>query len=247
MNRNSGPLRVLVVEDDRDDLDAIRAVLAPRDPANDESSFFVLHANRIRDAIDVNPGQLDAVVLDLSLPDGRGLDTLGRILDRFFGVPVVVLTGTHEPGLGLRAIREGAHDFLDKALLSGDTLPRAVRYAVERSRRLRAITGHDGDLADQLMLGMSTSDIGFVVIDGASRILYANRAAEELSGGSYRLERSRALHDLLVNPYVGKAVTIAIDGHDSRPLRIEVLATRMRWEGRPASLANVCEADLRRS
>lgn len=73
-----------------------------------------------------------AVLLDLSLPDSQGLDTLTRFLSLTSNLPVIVLTGLEDERLALQAVHEGAQDYLVKGRVDGWQLSRALRYAIER-------------------------------------------------------------------------------------------------------------------
>lgn len=75
---------------------------------------------------------IDLVLLDLNLPDSRGLWTLEAILAQAPNVPVVVLTGLADEQLAVDAVRHGAQDYLVKGEVDGRLLARAIRYAVER-------------------------------------------------------------------------------------------------------------------
>jgi signal transduction histidine kinase len=79
-------------------------------------------------------GSVDVVLLDLSLPESQGLDTLLRVRARAPGVPVVVLTGLGDEDIGNRAVQSGAQDYLIKGQVDGPLLVRALRYAIERGR-----------------------------------------------------------------------------------------------------------------
>jgi signal transduction histidine kinase len=74
------------------------------------------------------------VLLDLSLPDSQGLQTFVRVGERAPSTPVVVLSGLDDQDLAIRAVREGAQDYLVKGQVDGVTLTRALRYAIERKR-----------------------------------------------------------------------------------------------------------------
>jgi Flp pilus assembly CpaE family ATPase len=80
-------------------------------------------------------GGCDLIVLDLGLPDSRGIETFGAVQERGLDVPIIVLTGEHDTSLGLRAVREGAQDYLVKGETSPSTLARSVVYAIERYRQ----------------------------------------------------------------------------------------------------------------
>jgi len=88
----------------------------------------------------------DIVLLDLNLPDSRGLFTFLRFRQSLPRLPVVVLTGIEDEDLGVLAVKEGAEDFLTKADLSPRLLARSIRYAIERHdlrKRLQYCASHD--------------------------------------------------------------------------------------------------------
>lgn len=77
----------------------------------------------------------DCVVLDLTLPDSKGLAGLGPVTAAAAGAPVIVLTGLEDEDLGLQALKAGAQDFLSKDMaLGSQSLSRAIRHAIERGR-----------------------------------------------------------------------------------------------------------------
>ena len=73
----------------------------------------------------------DCVVLDLALPDAKGLEGLMALQERKEDVPIVVLTGIGGSD-GNEAIRRGAQDYLNKGSITASLLERALRYAIER-------------------------------------------------------------------------------------------------------------------
>lgn len=84
----------------------------------------------------------DIILLDLRLPDSVGLDTFSKLKKAYPNFPYIVLTGSaaNHPGsanhqLGLKAVKMGAQDFINKNDLikdEGEMLVRAIGYAVER-------------------------------------------------------------------------------------------------------------------
>ena len=86
----------------------------------------------------------DAILLDLSLPDSRGLDTVRAIVAQVPETPVIVLTGTTDIALAKRALHLGVDDYVDKGELSAELLCRSIAYAVERGAHRQAIA-HSND------------------------------------------------------------------------------------------------------
>ncbi len=132
----TAPIRVLLVEDSPSDVLLLREALV----RGSEVRFEITHAEFLRDALDHltrteaagSPGNTDVVLLDLGLPDSDGLETFLTLQRHAPALPVVVLTGRADETLGVRAVQEGAQDYLVKGQVEGRTLVRAVRYAIER-------------------------------------------------------------------------------------------------------------------
>ena len=88
----------------------------------------------MQSALDDWPLDADCALLDLGLPDAVGLTALEKLRAQVPDVPVVVLTGRIDDGIGPEALAAGAQDFLVKGQVDGPGLERSVRYAVERGR-----------------------------------------------------------------------------------------------------------------
>ncbi len=126
-----GPLKVLLVEDNPGDARLIREMLAE---ASGEA-FRLEHVERLQEATArLAADGVDIVLLDLSLPDTTGLETVRRALEKAGDVPLVVLTGLPDEAQARQAVHEGAQDYLVKGQVNGDLLRRSLRYAVERGR-----------------------------------------------------------------------------------------------------------------
>lgn len=123
-------LSILLVEDDPIHARLLQAALHPSPP---DSDWRLTHVGTLEAACAVAVAP-DLIFLDLTLPDSPGLDSLGRIRDRFPEVPVVLLTGVEDSELEELALRTGAQDFLVKDEITMRTLRRLIRYATERHR-----------------------------------------------------------------------------------------------------------------
>jgi len=80
-----------------------------------------------------------AILLDLTLPDSRGFQTLEKLLEKFPDANVIVLTGLSDKSLGVNAVKAGAQDFLIKGDFDSDLLAKSLRYSIERSSVLKRL------------------------------------------------------------------------------------------------------------
>ena len=131
------PIKLLVVDDDPTDVSLIRDQLAAtrRTPP-----FRIEAVGRLTDALGrVARKGVDLVLLDLGLPDATGLQALQRLAGASPYLPVVVLTGLDDEETGLRAVQQGAQDYLVKGRVDGPLIDRTLRYAMERKRAEHAL------------------------------------------------------------------------------------------------------------
>jgi two-component system, cell cycle sensor histidine kinase and response regulator CckA len=126
---SDNPIKVLLIEDNKGDARLIQEILS-------EATwrlFEIKVAERLSEGLEaLLSDTFDVVLLDLSLPDSSGLDTLAGIQANSSQTPVVVLTGLNDDLLAIEAVRRGAQDFLVKGHINTELLSRAIRYSIER-------------------------------------------------------------------------------------------------------------------
>ena len=128
---NSEPIKILLVEDNPGDARLIREMLTEVQ----NTSSHCECADRLSTGLErLAEGGIDVVLLDLSLPDSHGLNTLERVHAHAPEVPIVVMTGFDNEMLGVKAVKEGAQDYLVKGQVDSYLLMHAIRYAIERQR-----------------------------------------------------------------------------------------------------------------
>jgi hypothetical protein len=142
-------LKVLLVEDNAGDARLIQESLSE---AKGEP-FEVEIADRLSAALErLGKGGIDAVLLDLALPDSQGWGTFDTIKGKAPTIPVIVLTGLGDEALALKMVKKGAQDYVAKMELNGGILPRAIRYAVERERTDQQIRKLNEELEERVRL-----------------------------------------------------------------------------------------------
>ncbi|MEM7764369.1 MAG: EAL domain-containing protein [Pseudomonadota bacterium] len=135
-------MEVLVVEDNKDDLDLVTMSLQRAD-----RGINVTAANSISHARATLAEQdFDIALLDLSLPDSFGLSTIKELQRANDSLPIIVLSGDDNQNTALAAARLGVEDFVNKGDYIGAPFVRTLRYAIERKRseqRLREMADFD--------------------------------------------------------------------------------------------------------
>jgi two-component system, cell cycle sensor histidine kinase and response regulator CckA len=204
--------RLLVVEDQADFAALIAVMLSVADPKWD-----IDRRERLDEALArLAGGGIEAVLLDLRLPDASGFDAVDAVVGSFPDVAVVVMT-SYDRTMAVEALQRGAQDYLIKGEVNAPLLSRSLSYAVSRKRAelaqrrsdarfraavegsldavgiLSAVRGDGGDVAD------------FVVTD-------VNRNAERLLGRRRDEVVSRRLSDLWplpsLRPFIERAAAV---------------------------------------
>jgi PAS domain S-box-containing protein len=171
------PIRALLIEDDPDDVILLKASLAKTKSVQIKlAQTDHLSSGLIQLAEQV----YDVILLDLNLPDSRGLDTLTTIINGFPKIPVVVLSGLGDDFTTLEAIRQGAQDYLVKGEIGGSMLVRILRYAIERKQAEETLRA-ERDFSAQVM---DTMGQGLTVTNAEECFEYVNPAFARMIGST---------------------------------------------------------------
>src|SRR5256884_4296168 len=154
-----------------------------------DGSFEVEWLSRCGDAIERLRNQrgeeIAAVVVDLSLPDSQGIETLEQLQHASPHVPILVLSHLRDEDVARLAVQRGAQDYLLQERLDGHSLARALSSMLERSAYAEAL------FLESQRAQVTLNSIGDAVIstDVAGNVTYLNAVAESMTGWS-RLEAS---------------------------------------------------------
>lgn len=128
---NSLQNNILLIEDDADARFLVQEML--RDVK--DFSFSLEQASQLSTGIrKLNKEKIDVILLDLTLPDSKGLNTFITLHAKSPNTPIVVLSGLTDEAIATETLKNGAQDYLIKGQINGNLLVRALRYSIERKR-----------------------------------------------------------------------------------------------------------------
>lgn len=128
---NFPKIKVLLVEDNEADVKLVQRML--RHIQN--QIFDVTTISRLETAIkELRKFKYDVVLLDLGLPDSKGISTFSTIHEKFPDIPAVIFTVLGDETIGINAVSLGAQDYLVKGTSDSRMMAKAILYAIERKR-----------------------------------------------------------------------------------------------------------------
>jgi len=129
-------IRVLMIEDSPDAVRLVREEL--KDAQGDK--FELACEGRLSEGLErIEKGNIDVILLDLSLPDSQGYDTFAQVHLHTPNIPIVVLSGDNNESLAVKTVQAGAQDYLIKGEWSIGRTVRSIYYAIERQRTMDAL------------------------------------------------------------------------------------------------------------
>ncbi len=183
-------IRILLVEDNPGDARLERILIDEAGcGAFEVATVETLGAAIARQAED----RFDVALLDLSLPDSVGLDTVTRLVAAAPELPVIVLTGLDDDATGMAAIRAGAQDYLVKGETDPKLLGHVLHYAVERARMQNAVLG----MERRQRLILDAVGEGILGCDRDGRVSFFNAMALRLLGCAAETVAGADAHELL--------------------------------------------------
>lgn len=171
----SKAIRLLIVEDDRLDRRLLERLLAQS--ALDVSA--VKYADSLAVALKlIKEAPFDLVLLDLGLPDSRGMESITKLRAQAAHVPVIVVSGLDDEKTAGMAIRKGVQDYLVKGELDSRRLERSIRYALERAEAERELQVTE----QRYRTIFENSAVAIMLADQEGRLVSWNKFAERLLG-----------------------------------------------------------------
>ncbi len=122
-------INILLIEDNAADAKLVEIYL-------NESTMLLPKISRVSELkkglLLLEESDFDIVLLDLTLPDSSGFDTVKTILNEFPSQTVIVMTGLEDDTVAINSVKAGAQDFIVKGQFDSNLLARTITYAIER-------------------------------------------------------------------------------------------------------------------
>jgi signal transduction histidine kinase len=199
-------MKILLIEDNPGDARLVQEVL--KEPGGD---FTISVAEKLGLGLEFLLSQeVDVLLLDLGLPDSRGLETLTKVRSKFPSLPVVIMTGSGDEALGVQAVQLGAQDYLVKGQADSGLLRRALLYAIERKRADEALRRAKDELEERVL--ERTEELAKANELLGKDIVERKRAEEQLKESEKKL---RYLSTELMTAQEKERKRIAGELHDS--------------------------------
>ncbi len=226
---NAEPIKVLLVEDNPGDVRLLKEILAKAD----KDQFELTHVERLNEALKrLVEESFDVILLDISLPDSQGFDTFVRSQAQAPSVPIILLTGLDDEVLAVKAVREGAQDYLVKGQVDSNLLRRAIHYSIERHQMLAKLQAREANFRNVI----TTNIDGMIIVDKNRVMRFVNPAAEALLGR----KAEELLGELFDFPVVtSETMEVEIIRKGGERVTVELGVVETEWEGEIGYLASL--------
>ncbi len=172
---NTDQIRVLLIEDNPGDARLLQEML--RHSA--EAEYQVDVCGTLGDGLKFLELQtVNIILLDLSLPDSLGIETVYRLQEAIKTLPIVVLTGNDDKAVGIQALKAGAQDHLLKDNMNTRLIERAIAYAIERHQNESALRKSEENYRSLIEDAFNNASIAVFILDKDFKIVWINYAAE---------------------------------------------------------------------
>lgn len=221
------PIHILLIEDDEDDIFIVKKMLGKKEGTR---PIHLRTARTLAEGLrEIGSGRLNAVLLDLTLPDSERENTFSQIRAKAASVPVIILTGLDDEQLASSMVQKGAQDYIVKGKFAADTLLRSIRYAIERQQMVSDLE----EMGRHLKTIIDSNADAMIITNRSGIIEFVNRSAEDLYSCSAD-ELTGHMFGLL--PDHGSAVEIGILKPAGDHILAEMRVVKTVWRRQVARL-----------
>jgi diguanylate cyclase (GGDEF)-like protein/PAS domain S-box-containing protein len=190
---------ILLIQDDIADADSVRDALIH----SSDGSFRVVWVRYCADGLKVlaktqaqeghDAIRIEAVVVDLSLPDSSGIETFDRLFQAAPQIPILILAAAQDEDIAKSAVQRGAQEYLLKGRLDAYLWPKAVSSMIERAANTEALF----EEKERAQVTLNSIGDAVVTTDSLVNVTYLNLVAENLTGWSRQEAAGHPLAEVL--------------------------------------------------
>jgi signal transduction histidine kinase len=129
-------IRIFLIDDDEDDYVVLRDMLSGIGTWKVRLQWVSSYEQALGE---LKSEACDLCLMDYRLDQGNGLELMHELQKNGFSAPIIVLTGKGDHDIDLKAMQDGAADYLEKAVINPELLERSIRYAIERAKHLETL------------------------------------------------------------------------------------------------------------
>lgn len=187
---NSKCIKVLLIEDNLGDAVLIQEMLREVNTTN----FKVKHAQILSDGIEhLLAEDFDIILLDLALPDSQGIETFNIANEHAPELPIIILTGLSDEEFAIKAVGDGAQDYLVKGEVDSRLLDRSMKYAIERN----IIEDKLKKSEERYRIMVEKTQSGIFLINPYNKLNYVNKQMADMLGYKVKEMINRSIFDFM--------------------------------------------------
>lgn len=238
-------LKLLILEDNADD------ILLLKEKTAEMSTFYfsdTLFEVTYRESLSQGTQYLkshpvDLIILDLTLLDSQGLNTLRRLREtkEARDIPIIVLAVMDDKNAAIEAVKMGVQEYLVKSDITARSLCNSIRYAIERNQlklQMEKETEEQKKRENQFMEILTNTPDGVVIVDKDIKLRFMNPAAEDLLGRECSISLGKPFEfPMITNESESREIEIL--QADGDRITIEMRGVKIDWKGKDAWLISL--------
>jgi PAS domain S-box-containing protein len=230
LKTDSKPIKVLLITGDHKEAYLIRKMVTQAVMG----AFTLEYADRLSVGIErLTRGGIDILLLDQSVPDGRGLQALTQVRAQVGGIPIIILSPLDNEKDKIEALKKGAQECLVKGKLNRDLLARSIYHAIAQQW---SVSKSESSEAQFINIIKSYPD-GIIIVDQKGTVCFANPAVESLFGCKAGQLLGESIDSL--QAIEGGKTELGIVRGDGENLVAEVKVVEIKYQGETAYLASL--------
>jgi len=137
-----GEMNILMIEDNPADFRLIKEMLVDVNSGEVMTTAFKLgHADRLAKGLEIlSHEDVDLILLDLSLPDSQGIETVVRTHSQSPDTPIVVVSGSDDDVIARQVMQVGAKEFLFKGRIDSTVLMQSMKDSLHNKIREKEVS-----------------------------------------------------------------------------------------------------------